>query len=150
MSLQTQPRQKRSNHYQATASEIYDILWQCFSESKEIEQVGFCQHFITRNGFIAPLTTLLLIQSRLPTLESALSSLKASYTCLSWTPPPRSRKLAGFPPWRSMMSQVAMANPAPFTAERHKGQRYALKGFNVYILKTQFVTIEHTEPKKRL
>lgn len=48
------------------------------------------------------------------------------------------------------MSQVAIANPAPFTAERHKGQRYALKCINVYILKTQFVTIEHTEPKKRL
>lgn len=47
------------------------------------------------------------------------------------------------------MSQVAMANPAPFTAERHKGQRYALNCINVYILKTQFVTIEHTEPQKK-
>lgn len=114
------------------------------------EQVGFCQHFITRNGFIASLTTLLLMQSCLPTLESAVSSLKASYTCLSWTPPPRSRKLAGFPPWRSMMSQVAIANPAPFTAERHKGQRCALKCINISILKTQFVTIEHKQNKKGL
>lgn len=51
------------------------------------------------------------------TLGSAVSSLKASYTCLSLTPPPRSRKLAGFPPCRSMMSQVAMAKPAPFTGK---------------------------------
>lgn len=52
------------------------------------------------------------------TLGSAVSSLKASYTCRSLTPPPRSRKLAGFPPCRSMMSHVAMAKPAPFTGGR--------------------------------
>lgn len=52
------------------------------------------------------------------TLGSAVSSLKASYTCRSLTPPPRSRKLAGFPPCRSMMSHVAMAKPAPFTGRR--------------------------------
>lgn len=56
------------------------------------------------------------------TLGSAVSSLKASYTCLSLTPPPRSRKLAGFPPCRSMMSHVAMAKPAPFTRKIQKMQ----------------------------
>lgn len=57
------------------------------------------------------------------TLGSAVSSLKASYTCRSLTPPPRSRKLAGFPPCRSMMSHVAMAKPAPFTGMREHQQQ---------------------------
>ena len=42
--------------------------------------------------------------------------LNASMTCLAVAPPPTSRKLAGLPPWNWMMSMVAMARPAPFTA----------------------------------
>ena len=51
------------------------------------------------------------------TLGSAVSNLNAWYTWDSYTPPPRSKKLAGFPPFRKMMSQVAMASPAPLTVK---------------------------------
>ena len=51
------------------------------------------------------------------TLGSAVSNLNAWYTWDSFTPPPRSKKLAGFPPFRKMMSQVAMASPAPLTVK---------------------------------
>ena len=36
-------------------------------------------------------------------------------TCSAVAPPPTSRKFAGLPPNREMMSRVAMARPAPFT-----------------------------------
>lgn len=49
------------------------------------------------------------------TLGSDSNILSAIDTCFGPTPPPRSRKLAGFPPFRVMMSIVAMARPAPLT-----------------------------------
>jgi hypothetical protein len=61
------------------------------------------------------------------TLGSEVKSLKASITCLSEAPPqsvsrlretkipPTSKKLAGVPPCKEIMSMVAIARPAPFT-----------------------------------
>ena len=49
------------------------------------------------------------------TLGSEVMSLKASVTCSAVAPPPTSRKLAGYPPCRRIMSIVDIANPAPFT-----------------------------------
>ena len=52
------------------------------------------------------------------TFESALISLKASATCLAVAPPPTSKKFAGSAPWSLIISIVAIARPAPFTATR--------------------------------
>ena len=49
------------------------------------------------------------------TLGSEAMMLKAASIWLSLTPPPTSRKLAGVPPCRLIMSIVAIARPAPFT-----------------------------------
>lgn len=48
--------------------------------------------------------------------SSAVMILNASVTCSTVAPPPTSRKLAGSPPCSLMMSIVAIARPAPFTA----------------------------------
>ncbi|CAB3235714.1 unnamed protein product [Arctia plantaginis] len=48
-------------------------------------------------------------------IRSASNIFMAAVTCFWPTPPPRSKKLAGFPPFRLMMSRVAIARPAPFT-----------------------------------
>lgn len=77
-----------------------------------------------------------------PTFGSAVSSLKASYTCLSLTPPPRSRKLAGFPPCRSIISHVAMARPAPFTVFKIWIHKIYHDVF-VYVKKRTFLTIKN-------
>mmetsp|Transcript_13932 Transcript_13932/g.27578 ORF Transcript_13932/g.27578 Transcript_13932/m.27578 type:complete len:325 (-) Transcript_13932:125-1099(-) len=54
--------------------------------------------------------------TRMPsTFGSSFRILNAATTCGVLTLPPRSRKLAGSPPWSLMMSMVAMARPAPFT-----------------------------------
>ena len=53
-----------------------------------------------------------------PTLLSLVISLNASVTCSAVALPPTSRKLAGVPPCSSMMSMVAMANPAPLTVDK--------------------------------
>ena len=45
-----------------------------------------------------------------------LSDTGNRLTVASEAPPPTSRKLAGVPPCSLMMSMVAMARPAPFTA----------------------------------
>ena len=56
--------------------------------------------------------------TRMPcTLGSAVMILKAAVTFSAVAPPPTSRKFAGLPPKCWMMSIVAMARPAPFTAE---------------------------------
>ncbi|CAB3228801.1 unnamed protein product [Arctia plantaginis] len=49
------------------------------------------------------------------TLGSASNIFMAAVTCFWPTPPPRTKKLAGFPPFRLKMSRVAIARPAPFT-----------------------------------
>ena len=54
------------------------------------------------------------------TLGSFVTMLKAWNTPSSCTPPPRSKKLAGVPPWSLIMSIVAIAKPAPFTDEQRK------------------------------
>ena len=57
------------------------------------------------------------------TLLSEVIILKAWQTPSSLIPPPRSKKLAGFPPCNLIMSIVAIARPAPFTRKR-KHWRY--------------------------
>ena len=50
-----------------------------------------------------------------------------SMTSLELAPPPMSRKLAGSPPYSWMMSMVAMARPAPFTAQRESHTQCCIK-----------------------
>mmetsp|Transcript_9635 Transcript_9635/g.30531 ORF Transcript_9635/g.30531 Transcript_9635/m.30531 type:complete len:260 (+) Transcript_9635:555-1334(+) len=49
------------------------------------------------------------------TFGSFLRMVRAAFTCPSVAPPPTSRKLAGEPPCMVIMSNVAMARPAPLT-----------------------------------
>mmetsp|Transcript_48131 Transcript_48131/g.75165 ORF Transcript_48131/g.75165 Transcript_48131/m.75165 type:complete len:304 (-) Transcript_48131:184-1095(-) len=67
---------------------------------------------------VAQLTIPPKMLTRIPsTLGSELRILKAATTWGVLTPPPRSKKFAGSPPWSLMMSMVAIASPAPLTRQ---------------------------------
>lgn len=56
------------------------------------------------------------------TLGSEVIRSKACLMACGVAPPPTSRKLAGWPPFSLIMSMVAIARPAPLTAEKSKSE----------------------------